>query len=160
MMAKPVGWVGESERHRLSRYGIRSSPRHLGGVVGARGVSKERLVEMYDHLVKKGGGVFFEKYYGEDGLLVEDQGNGQVCVTEWTDASGMIEDLGDDTILKTSNVVSIEVLLDPEAPHQGAYVSGGKFPRNVPHPESITEAAISYLAYWGGETEFVNEVGL
>ena len=156
-MAKPVGWRKNPEGHRLARYGIRSVHRDN---LGARGVRADGVREDYDQLLERQGRVFFERYLGDSGLLVEDYGNGSVCVTEWTDASGMIEDLGDDTILKTSNVVSIGVLLDPGAPHQGVYVGGGKVPRNVVHPVAITEAAISYLAYWGGETTFVNEVGL
>lgn len=106
----------------------------------------------------------------EGGLQV-DVGNGDVRVTEWTlmpepDDPDAFDDWEQRPYVSISASTSLEELLDPKAVHRGGYTGdeGWDLAEVVAMPKeqqqkAIIGAAISYLAYHGGDEEFVESVG-
>lgn len=100
------------------------------------------------------------------GLKVERNG-GYIDITEWTDvydATGEPESEGD--ILRQDARVDIYELLDPASKHRGTY-SGDKqnalgdilLMNDREQEKAVVAAAISYLAYFGGEESHVSYIG-
>ena len=104
----------------------------------------------------------------ESGLKVTTRGH-TVEITEWTDieaANGEEQPEGE-KISKQYAEVELDELFDPKGQHRGVY-SGDD--RDVSIAElaemddetrekAIVAAAIAYIAYYGGEEEFVDEIG-
>jgi hypothetical protein len=109
-----------------------------------------------------------DKIEPTSGLKVVTRGH-TVEITEWTDiedATGEEQPEGE-KISKRYADVELDELLDPNGKHRGAY---SRDSRNVSLMElgqmddedrekAIVAAAIAYLAYFGGEEEFVDEIG-
>jgi len=104
----------------------------------------------------------------ENGLMVELDGS-DVNITEWTDieaATGEEQPEGSN-VLRQDATVDVHELLDPQGKHRGSYAGDDKklgfdavlslSPKQ--QQEVVVAAAIAYLAYWGGEETFVDEVG-
>ena len=104
----------------------------------------------------------------ESGLKVTTRGF-TVEITEWTDieaANGEEQPEGEKIVKQTAEV-ELDDLFNPKGKHRGSY-SGDD--RNVSlveladmddedREEAIVAAAIAYLAYHGGDEEFVDEIG-
>jgi hypothetical protein len=112
--------------------------------------------EMLDEQIDKFGDPVFEAYYDENGLLVQRDFNGmEVC--EWTDISGYGENefvemrKAGTTVLKTCRVVDMENLL--------AKLDRETIRTKALSDLEVVEAMTEDLAYWGGEEEWVEEVG-
>jgi len=117
--------------------------------------------------------VDYEKYGPDEkdptgGLKVATRGS-TVEVTEWTDveaANGEEQPEGE-KIVKQYAEVELDELFDPNGKHRGAYSGDDRSTTLVDlakmEPEdqegAIVSAAIAYLAYFGGEEEFVDEIG-
>jgi len=119
------------------------------------------------------------------GLLIEKSGD-TVTIIEWTEASGLIEEFEDPeaTVIKQEARVDLSDLLDPEQPHlsPASYGEGRDYDdafntykriQKAKYYEQtddvyrlekelkdiIVEAAISWMGHWGGDEEFVTDVG-
>jgi hypothetical protein len=117
--------------------------------------------------------VDYEKYGPDEkeptsGLKVHVRGS-TVEITEWTDieaANGEEQPEGE-KIVKQYAEVELDELFDPKGKHRGAYSgdAGGESLVDLAkmdpedQEDAIVSAAISYLAYFGGEEEFVDEIG-
>lgn len=115
----------------------------------------------------------YEKYGPDEeeptsGLKVSTHGS-IVEITEWTDieaANGEEQPEGE-KIVKQSAEVELDELFDPKGKHRGAYsrddrsVSLMDLAQMEPEDQeaAIVSAALSYIAYYGGEEEFVDEIG-
>jgi hypothetical protein len=102
------------------------------------------------------------------GLKVQTRGH-SVEITEWTDieaANGEDQAEGEE-VSKQYAEVELDELFDPKAKHRGSYSGDDKKITLVEladmddkeREEAIVSAAIAYLAYHGGEEEFVSNVG-
>lgn len=117
-------------------------------------------------------------YYGESADKDPESGlgirleSGTVYITQWDlteppDDEAYMEDWEENPVLKVSAAIDLEPLLDPKAKHRGSYS------RDEPSVtvrdlirmsreeiwETIQGAAIAYLAYYGGDEEWVSEIG-
>jgi hypothetical protein len=112
--------------------------------------------------------------YGPDkdeptsGLKVQTRGH-SVEITEWTDieaANGEEQPEGEE-VSKQYAEVELDELLDPKGKHRGSYSGDDKSVSIVEFADmddedrekALVAAAIAYLAYYGGEEEFVSNVG-
>ena len=116
--------------------------------------------------------VDYEKYGPDEesptsGLKVATRGF-TVEITEWTDieaANGEEQPEGEKVVRQYAEV-ELDELFDPKGKHRGAYsgdtrASLVELAKMDPEDQedAIISAAISYLAYFGGEEEFVDEIG-
>jgi len=104
----------------------------------------------------------------ESGLKVVTRGH-TVEITEWTDieaANGEEQPEGE-KISKQYAEVELDELFDPKGVHRGSYSGDDRDVSIVElasmdeedREKAIVAAAIAYLAYHGGDEEFVNEIG-
>jgi hypothetical protein len=113
-------------------------------------------LEMLDEQIDKMGDPVFERYLDDSGLLVERDFNGmKVC--EWTDISGYGEGNFDEEkknntpILKTCRWVGLDAILKK--------VDRETVRKKAVSDDNVITAMTEELAYWGGEEEWVEEVG-
>ena len=106
----------------------------------------------------------------EHGIEVEASG-GSVNITQWDlteppDDEDYKKDWEERPVLKMTTSLDLTALLDPAGKHRGSYsrdeeLDVREFPfmgkRKV--KEAVINAALSYLAYYGGSEEWVSEVG-
>jgi len=130
--------------------------------VGECVIDRDTVRDAYNALSEQTDGVFFERYLENkaDGLLVQDDGSGYVEICQWDDLHGLGFDkqIAEGTpVLKICASVPIDRLIDPTEAHRGT--AGGDDGSAKVTRENIVNAGLSYLAYWGGEEEFVGEAG-
>src|SRR5208282_771641 len=161
----PAGWSGDINIPEKVKWSS-------GKVAGA-----EYLADGDDEFVREvllgDLDVDYEKYGPDEdeptsGLKVV-ASNFSVEITEWTDieaANGEEQPEGEQ-IVKQSATVDLDDLFDPRGKHRGSY---GGDDRNVSivqlaqmddedREKAIVAAAIAYLAYHGGEEEYVDKIG-
>ena len=104
----------------------------------------------------------------ENGLMVVTRGF-TVEITEWTDieaANGEKQPEGEEIVRQYAEV-ELDDLFDPKGKHRGAYSGDDRSVSLVElaemddedRQEAIVAAAIAYLAYHGGDEEYVDAIG-
>ena len=160
----PSGWSGDLPDHKVKWWNkkIVPLPEYLADEDEAF-ASEVLLADLdIDH---EGFGP--EKDEPTNGLKVTTRGS-TVEITEWTDieaANGEEQPEGE-KIVKQSATVDLEELIGP-GKHVGAYsgfrkaVTLAELAQMDPEDQekTIVAAAIAYLAYFGGEEEFVDAIG-
>jgi len=155
----PAGWSGD--------IGIPDKVKWWGGkIAGSEYIADEDEAFVREVLLDDLD-VDYEKLLPASGLKVETRGQ-TVEITEWTDiedANGEEQPEGE-KIVKQSATVDLEELIGP-GKHVGAYsgfrkaVTLAELAQMDPEDQekTIVAAAIAYLAYHGGEEEFVDAIG-
>lgn len=107
----------------------------------------------------------------ESGLRVASNGYGEIEITEWTlteapDDEAAHEDWEAEPVLRLDAYVSADALLSVKEPHRGSYSGdAGQSYADVlqldaeAQEAAVVAAAISWLAYHGGDESMVAEVG-
>lgn len=161
----PSGWSEDLPDHKVkwSRNKIATLPEYIADEDGE--FIREVLLADLD--------VDYEKYgpdenEPENGLKVTTRGF-TVEITEWTDieaANGEEQPEGE-KISRQYAEVELDELFDPNGKHRGAYSSDDRSITLVDlakmdsedQQDAIVSAALSYLAYFGGQEEYVDEIG-
>lgn len=161
----PAGWSGDINIPDKVKWST-------GKVAGSEYLADEDDAFLREVLLADLG-VDYEKYGPDEdeptsGLKVLTRGS-TVEITEWTDiedATGEEQPEGE-KISRQYAEVELDELLDPRGKHRGAY---SRDDRSVSlmelakmdsedQEDAIVAAALSYLAYYGGQEEYVDQIG-
>lgn len=161
----PAGWSGD--------IGIPAHVKWSNGEVGGPEYLADEDEAFVREVLLDDLDVDYESYGPDDenptsGLKVQTRGF-TVEITEWTDvedATGDEQPEGE-KIVRQYAEVELDELFDPKGKHRGAY-SGDDRSIGIlelakmdedDREKAIVAAAIAYMAYYGGEEEFVDQIG-